>query len=54
MTLREAKRRLESGGTGLIVEDGMLFSELAMELVAETGRLEDVAVEKLRSWVGSW
>lgn len=33
----------------------MLFSELAMEVVGETGRLVDAAVEGLRSWaVSGW
>lgn len=36
-------------GTGLIAEDGMLFSELAIEVVGETGRLVEAAVEGLRS-----
>lgn len=36
-------------GTGLIAEEGMLFSELAMEVVGETGRLVDATVEGLRS-----
>ena len=31
----------------------MLFSELATEVVGETGRLVDAAVEGLRSWAGS-
>lgn len=31
----------------------MLFSELAMEVVGETGRLVEAAVEGLRSWAGS-
>ena len=31
----------------------LLFSELAREVVGETGRLLDAAVEGLRSWVGS-
>lgn len=31
----------------------MLFSELAIEVVGETGRLVDAAVEGLRSWAGS-
>ena len=40
-------------GTGLRAEEGMLFSELAIEVVGETGRLVEAAVEGLRSWVGS-
>lgn len=40
-------------GTGLMAEDGMLFSELATEVVGETGRLVEAAVEGLRSWAGS-
>ena len=40
-------------GTGLMAEEGMLFSELAIEVVGETGRLVDAAVEGLRSWAGS-
>ena len=40
-------------GTGLRAEEGMLFSEVAMEVVGETGRLVDAAVEGLRSWAGS-
>ncbi len=40
-------------GTGLRAEEGMLFSELAMEVVGETGRLDDAPVEGLRSWAGS-
>lgn len=40
-------------GTGLRAEEGMLFSELAMEVVGETGRLVEAAVEGLRSWAGS-
>lgn len=31
----------------------MLFSLLAMEVVGETGRLVEAAVEGLRSWAGS-
>lgn len=31
----------------------MLFSELAMEVVGETGRFSEAAVEGLRSWAGS-
>lgn len=40
-------------GMGLMAEEGMLFSELAMEVVGETGRLVEAAVEGLRSWAGS-
>lgn len=31
----------------------MLLSESAMEVVGETGRLVEAAVEGLRSWAGS-
>lgn len=42
-------------GTGLRAEEGMLLvsEELAMEVVGETGRLVDAAVDGLRSWAGS-
>ena len=40
-------------GTGLTAEEGMLSSELVMEVVGETGRLVEAAVEGLRSWAGS-
>lgn len=36
-----------------MAEEGMLFSELAMEVAGETGRLLEAAVEGLRSWAGS-
>ena len=32
-----------------MADEGMLFSELVMEVVGETGRLVDAAVEGLRS-----
>ena len=37
----------------LRAEEGMLFSELEMEVVGETGRFSEAVVEGLRSWARS-